>query len=576
MILRYYQQAAKDAIYKYLNENKEGNPCAVIPTGGGKTPLLAEIVKDVTAKGCRVLITTHVQELLQQAAEKLDIIAPDVNYGIYSAGLGYRNTENPVIIGGIQSIYNKADQLGAFSVIIIDEAHLIPETGDGMYRTFISDMQIINPKVRIIGLTATPYRMNGGHICKPENILNDICNECGVRELIAREYLCPLTSKAGKEHADLSKVHKRGGEYIAEEMQAAMSKTRLLDTAIAEILERTQDRKSVLIFCAGVEHGREVQKRINSELGPERCLFISGDTPKGARKRILADFKDQKFKYIANVGVLTTGFDAPGIDCVVLLRATLSPGLYYQMVGRGLRMAEGKDDCLVLDYGDNICTHGPIDAIYVKDKRSGSNGKKGDEELSEEGNAGKECPKCSEVVAYRMMVCPKCGHEFPPPHHGRASGESVISEPVDISYDVDYVDYHSHKKKKWVEGMPLTLRVDYTVGFGQIVSEWVCVEHEGYARRKAEAWWKARSRLDVPKTVKGAYNIATQRLLKEPEKITVREQPGQFARIVDYVMKENPDRDTRELVLMAHPDEIDTPKEIPGLEDWDKLDDLPF
>ena len=198
MQLRPYQQAAVDAVYEHLR-SKETNPCVVLPTGTGKSLVLAQIAKDAVEKwNGRVLILAHVKELLEQNAYKIRKLCPELKIGIYSAGLKSRDTAEQVIVAGIQSVYNKACELDAFDLVIVDEAHLISSEGDGMYRTFLADMKVINPHVRVIGLTATPFRLKGGLICKPENILNEICYEAGLKEMIQQGYLSPLISRAGK------------------------------------------------------------------------------------------------------------------------------------------------------------------------------------------------------------------------------------------------------------------------------------------------------------------------------------------------------------------------------------------
>ncbi|NJL71279.1 MAG: hypothetical protein HC888_06550 [Candidatus Competibacteraceae bacterium] len=204
-----------------------------------------------------------------------------------------------------------------------------------MYRTFLSEARIVNPNVRLIGLTATPYRMTTGTICGPDNLLNHVCYEVGVRELIVQGYLCPLKSKAGRRKVDTSSLHTsggRGGEFIAGEVEALMDDDSLVRSACQEIVAHTRDRHSVLIFAAGVQHALHVQ-RVLGEMGQE-CGFVCGDMLPFERTETLKRFKDGGcggLKYLVNVNVLTTGFDAPNIDCVVLLRPTNSPGLYYQM-----------------------------------------------------------------------------------------------------------------------------------------------------------------------------------------------------------------------------------------------------
>ena len=169
--LRPYQEEAVAAIYRHLRE-RDDNPCVVIPTGGGKTPVMATVCRDTVGRwDGRVLILAHVRELLEQAVEKLRLVAPEMwmKTGIYSAGLKSRDTEHPIIVAGIQSVYRRACELDVFDLVIIDEAHMIPPDGDGMYRSFLEDARRVNPDVRVIGLTATPFRMKSGTICEPKN-----------------------------------------------------------------------------------------------------------------------------------------------------------------------------------------------------------------------------------------------------------------------------------------------------------------------------------------------------------------------------------------------------------------------
>src|SRR5690606_38064539 len=216
---------------------------------------------------------------------------------------------------------------------------------------------------------------------------------------------CPLKSKAGRRKADTSGLRTsggRGGEFIAGEVEALMDDDNLVRSACREIVDQTADRNSVLIFAAGVDHALHIQK-VLEEMGRE-CGFVCGETLPFERTQTLDRFKSGDLKYLVNVNVLTTGFDAPNIDAVALLRPTNSPGLYYQMVGRGLRLHPSKESCLVLDFGGNILRHGPVDALQVEDRSPGN------------GEApAKECPQCNAVIHAAYSVGPECGYEFPPP-----------------------------------------------------------------------------------------------------------------------------------------------------------------
>ena len=535
MKLRPYQQEAVNAVYEHLR-TRDDNPCVVIPTGGGKTPVIATICRDaVSLWEGRVIILAHVKELLEQAAEKLRAIAPDLPVGIYSAGLGRRDLGYAVTIAGIQSVFRRACDLGPVDLIIVDEAHLIPPDGEGMYRQFLADARTVNPQVRVIGLTATPFRMKTGTICAPENILNDVCYEVGVRELIVQGYLSGLKTKAGLQRVSTDNLHVRAGEFVASEVEELMDEQSLVEGACAEIVEHAVDRHAVLIFSSGIRHGQHIVEVLESRHGVE-CGFVTGDTPAGVRATILDRFRSGELKHLCNVNVLTTGFDAPHIDCVALVRPTMSPGLYYQMVGRGFRLSPGKEDCLVLDFGGNVLRHGPVDAIRVDADDRG------------DGNApAKECPACHALVAAGYQTCPECGHEFPErsrgKHEAEASTEGILSgQTTRDEHRVSEATYHMHYKRGDPSAPP-TMRVEYRCGFNTYLREWVCFEHTGYARARAEQWWRARSLEPIPDSVEEAVELASAGAVANTIAVTVEKKAGEpYDRVVAHRLGERPPR----------------------------------
>ena len=545
LTLRPYQQSAVEAVYRHLRTH-DTNPVVVIPTGGGKTPVMATICRDaVQLWNGRVLVLAHVKELLQQSVDKLREVCPELPVGVYSAGLKRRDTEHAVIVAGIQSVYQRAAELGAFDLILVDECHLIPADGEGMYRQFLTEALALCPHLRVIGFTATPFRLDAGPICRNDHFLNAVCYEIGVRELIRDGFLSKLTSKAGIAKADTSALHVRAGEFVASEVESVMDEAVLVEAACAEIVELTKDRQSVLIFAAGVQHGRHVCQILQEKHGLE-CGFVCGNTPDTERDELLARFRGDKgnslferppLKFLCNVNVLTTGFDAPHVDCVVLLRPTLSPGLFYQMVGRGFRLCPGKANCLVLDFGNNVLRHGPVDQLRSKEELKCGEGKA----------AAKECPVCRSLIAVAYRTCPDCGYEFPKPdkpkHEDRAANGGVLSgEVIDQEWEVRDVLYSVHTKKGADESAPKTLRVDYRLGMDHWVSEWICLEHTGWARRKAEQWWQARSPDAVPTTAEEAVDRASGGALAAPDAITVRSIVGEkFERIIAYQLGPKPE-----------------------------------
>jgi len=536
LTLRPYQVEAVQAVYHHLRQ-RDDNPVVVCPTGAGKSLIMATICRDAVDRwGGRVLILAHVKELLEQTANTLRRVAPDLDIGVYSAGLNSRDTEHPIIVAGIQSVYKRACELDAFDIALVDEAHRIAIDGESTYRQFLADAKTINPNIRVVGLTATPFRLKGGWIAREDHLLNHVCYEISVKELIAQGYLCPLKSRAGKSKANLDGLHIRAGEFIASEVEAAMDQYTLVQSACEEIIELTRDRRSVLIFTSGVQHGKHVAGHIRRISGQD-CGFVCGETPGLEREGTLHRFKSGDLKYLANVNVLTTGFDAPNIDCVVLLRPTNSPGLFYQMVGRGFRLHPGKTDSLVLDYGGNILRHGPVDDLRIK--TPGASG----------GEApAKECPECQALIHAAYATCPECGYEFPPPekerHDAQASNAGILSGQVtDTEHTVADVYYSVHHKKGAPEDHPRTMRVDYRVRFGEWHSEWVCPEHTGYARAKFEAWWRARSNEALPDSTEAAVAICEAGGIATASAITVRSVAGEkYDRIIDYQLGPIPPR----------------------------------
>ena len=563
MILRPYQSECIEAVYNHLR-TRDDNPCAVIPTGGGKTPIIATICRDAVHQWQgRICVLAHVKELLEQAVEKLRAVAPDLPVGVYSAGLGSRDTGYACTVAGIQSVYRRAFDLGRFDLILVDEAHLIPDDGDGMYRQFIADAKVVNPNVRIVGLTATPFRLGTGLICGPQNILNHVCYEVGVRELIVGGYLSPLKSRAGGVEIDISGLHIRGGEFVASEVEELMDSDLAVGPAVDSIVRNAQARRSVLVFCAGVKHATHVAELLAQRGQTVGTVF--GDTPDAERQQTIDRFKRGEIKFLCNVNVLTTGFDAPGVDCVVLLRPTASTGLYYQMVGRGFRLAPGKADCLVLDFGANIVRHGPVDMLQIKQESRG----KGDGEPP-----GKVCSNCEAIVATAYRQCPECGHEFPPvvkKHAARAANDEILSTPTDEQLEVDSVTYHVHYKRGDENAKP-TMKVEYRVGLNRTVREWVCIEHDGFAGDKARSWWKARSLAPFPASTEEAVALAKSGALANTTGIRVIKKAGEkFETVRSHTLGPRPAFD---------PDELPVPdfeSDIKADGTWDiKPEDVPW
>lgn len=474
--LRPYQTAAIDGLYRYWADRKGDHPLIVAPTGSGKSLLIAHLVKDAMAyPGTRVLMLTHVKELIQQNADELLTLCPELkqDVGFYSASLKKKVLNKPITFAGIQSIHKKAFQMvPPPDLVIVDECHLIPRTESTRYNKFLSDLKIANPGVKIVGLTATPYRLDSGWLHKGEGAIFDgIAYDIPVADLMEQGFLAPVISKSGVKTIDLTNVGKRGGEYIESELAKAASDPELVTETVAEIVRYGAERKAWLVFACGVNHAELLRAEFNTH-------GIAADVVTGAdnmtdRSDKIERFRRGESKCLINVNVLTTGFNVPHVDLVAIVRATESTGLYIQIVGRGTRIAPGKENCLVLDYGDNVMRHGFIDKIKPKIKGR-----------TEDGEAPvKKCPECLTVNHAAVRMCIECGHEFPPPqfNHGtRAYSGAMISTQVQAEWvDVDDVGYSRWRK----EGKPDSIRVTYYCGLIK-VSEWLCPDHGGYAAER--------------------------------------------------------------------------------------------
>jgi DNA repair protein RadD len=292
MILRGYQRESIDSLYTWFAQNT-GNPLVVLPTAAGKSVIQATFVHEAIKiyPSTRILLVSHVKELLEQNAHKLLAVWPEAPIGVYSAGLGRRDTGYQITIGGIQSIYDRSLELGMFDLVMVDECHLIPPSGDGMYRRFMADQHRINELVKIIGMTATPYRMKTGRLDEGDDALFDgIAYEVSVRRLIDEGFLSNLISKKGVTKFDIAGVGTRGGEFIPGQLEAAMDKAELTRAAVDEMCKLGTDRQSWIIFCAGVEHAYNVRDEIRSR--GISAATVSGETPDVERATTLAQFKE--------------------------------------------------------------------------------------------------------------------------------------------------------------------------------------------------------------------------------------------------------------------------------------------
>lgn len=397
MELRYYQQDAHDAAIEWIKKSTES--CVIeAETGSGKSHMIAAIAKTFyEISGKHVLCTAPNVDLVRQNTEKF--LATGNRASVFSASIG-KSLRYPVVFGTPISIHNQIDKFGdRFGLICIDECHGITPT----IQNIISDIRAKNKNLRVIGLSATPYRLGSGLIyAVDENNKPSPESQCvypyfakkvytiGGRELIDNGFLTPPVIGAihGDHYDTLNMRINSMGKFYQEDIDRAYEgQNRKTANIIADIIAQSKCRNGVMIFAATVKHAIECMESLPSELS----RMIGGDisTRKNERKNLVEDFKSQKFKYLVSVGTMTTGVDFTHVDVIALMRATESIGLLKQMVGRGLRLHKGKKDVLVLDYAENIERHCGDDQDIFSPKI------KAYKSSSEGGWLSVICPDCS-------------------------------------------------------------------------------------------------------------------------------------------------------------------------------------
>jgi DNA repair protein RadD len=478
--LRDYQEEALSKLFDYWATEKGKAPIIAAPTGSGKSLIIGEFCRRVCTEDShvKIMVLAHVRELLTQNEKELKAVWPEASTGIYSAGLGKKQTMAQITFAGIQSVYSHVFEFGKVDIVIVDECHLIPRSADTRYGKFFKDMKMANPDVAIFGLSASPYRLDSGMLHEGDGALFDgIAYSVDIKKLIKDGYLVNVISKGGISKIDLTGVKIQAGDYAPGELAHAADSPELIKSAVNEIVECGSDRKAWLLFCSGVEHVEHVANAVKQHgIG---CEVITGDTPKEKRDEVISKFKNGKLRCIANVGVMTTGINIPRCDLIALLTSTRSTGKYIQMVGRSMRPFPDKENALLLDFGGNVLEHGPIDAVEpVKRKTMLGN--------PVVAAPLKECPKCHVIVHARVTVCGFCGYAFPvvAPHGTTAYDGAVMMGQVKAeTVQIAGVWYSRHKKA----GKPDSVKVTFYTKLDKEYYTYLGLDHGGYFAEKSLA-----------------------------------------------------------------------------------------
>jgi DNA repair protein RadD len=553
---RDYQVYPVDKTFEYFVNGGVGNPLIAMPTGTGKSLVVGGIVKQALHEypATRILMLTETKELVSQNYEKLKQLWPEAPVGIYCDGLDRKQHHYPVTFGTIASVINVVTVFGFIDFIIVDECHGISDKEASMYRKFIAALKLINPALKVIGLTATPYRMKQGLLTQGENalftdIIVDMTDLDSYNWFFEQGYLVPPIPRPTTVEYDLSNVKIKGGEYEDASLRAEVDNDKKNEALVLETLQYSAGRHSGMVFASGLEHCKHLLDIFHYYGESATWVASRGMTSKERDYNIKA-YQEGEYKWMINNGILTTGFDHPPLDIIAMARFTLSPGLWVQMLGRGTRpmyasgfdlltqigrlasiAASQKQNTLVLDFAANVTRLGPINAPRVP--KPAERKRKGDAPV-------RICDSCGCYNHASARTCWQCGFEFPrflkiedsSSTHALVVNSRVapVTAPHYEEVPVDRVSYMIWKKP----GKTDTIRATYHCGKKQH-NEWICLSHdyESIANRKARAWWRKFSGCEtVPSSVEEAYPLTSD--LKTPRAIEVNTN-GEFGTIRSHI-----------------------------------------
>ena len=471
--LRWYQEQAKGETWQYLHDNPEKRPLIVAPTGSGKSLLAAAMASETVknAPGWRVLVLAHRQELIAQNLEECWSYDPTIRHTVYSASLKSKNPTGDVVHVQIQSARRVGEQFHNVLLAIIDECHLVNSRAGTQYAEFIEGLRRANPHVRVVGMSASPVRLDCGSLIGERGYFDAVSSMIEINQLISEGHLVGVrTPKGVPGLIDATGVRTKGpsGDYVLADLARISDTNKITAAAVANMIATMdhEGREKALVYCVNIEHVEHVRAAL--EAAGQQAVAYHSQTDADRNRTVRAFKADPQVRFLVNCDIFTTGFNFPALDTIVFLRATTSLALYIQVIGRVMRTAPGKADGLVLDYAGNIERHGPIDQIDRALKREIKKG--------ELGNAPvKSCPKCMAIWPTATRVCEDCGHEFPKPapkHGDRFAVGDLLSGNGTAEAWVPVESMHASVWSRPFDDRPPCAQVAY-VARGETYKLWV-------------------------------------------------------------------------------------------------------
>jgi len=497
MQLRPYQSGAIDAIFGWWDAGRQGEPLLICaPTGSGKTVIFSELCRRVITQypGSSILILAHRKELIEQAEKRILHVWPEAPVGVYAASLGRRESAE-ILVASRDTIAPVIDEIGQVTFLIIDEAHRVNNAEEGRYRAIITALKAKYEHLVVIGFTATPYRLGQGKIYGQGKLFADMAYQIKLRTLIDAGHLVDYRFAVVQDAAviDTDGIKTVGGDFDEGQLEERATADGMVRAAIDDWMQHAADRQASVFFCVSILHAEMVAEELLKR--GILCPVVTGKTPMQEREEALKRFDTGDFRAIANVGVLTEGWDCPRADCIVLLRPTQSASLYVQMAGRGLRLFHGKQNCLILDYAGNVERLGkPEDAQEKEPGNKRANGKKSESEGKrcgiwvvgeEDDGAGYWKDGCGALNHPAAMECVSCHRPFIK-HDTKAYGTDAFGRKLQ-TFDVESVTARVATSR---ESGRDYVRVAYQCGLFQVFYCNVMLGYTGYAGQKARQQWQ--------------------------------------------------------------------------------------
>jgi len=546
--LRPYQQDANQTILNDLMTIQF--PLLQAPTGAGKTIMFSFLVKSLLeAYSMKILILAHREILITQTADKMRQVWPEIPVSIACASAGIVDFSGYVVVGSVQTVSRRVNELPMFDLVIIDEAHRLQPRGikgsegvslhDSEYNTILERLLMYSPTTRVLGVTATPFRLGHGYIfgnkCKP-GIINwfpGLTYQITMRKLMEAGALVPFRGLVADDLTkDLCWIRKTGGDFNEKQLSNVMSRTIHLDAAIEAYIHHGENRKHGVVFAVDIDHAKTLAERFRSA-GISSTAIHSELSPE-IRKQILYDFDAGRINMLVNVGILIEGWDCPKTDLVMFCRPTLAPALYIQMLGRGLRTFPGKTDCLLLDLAGNYDRHGHPDTPTVKIPKN--RGHEDDDGMDEYDDvplpSERKCDKCQIITTTRAWICPECGHilipqaDIPTLRQLKTDGTIAITDQMS---EVAGCEVHPYRSKAGNDMVLCKVYVvpDKTVNLTEIQ---LYPDFSGKRALWWRAWWQSTIRTIPPRTNEEALS----REWKLPKFATIRKE-GNYWRIGTWI-----------------------------------------